>query len=445
MIEWLFTTKNGKVMLVVLGIAIPMFSLMMFREFFALIAVSFALTMIMIPIVDNFENRGIKRPLAISLTFVVIILIALIVVGSSYKIALEQFVQMEKSFGVDRPAIGDSVYVQLHSRKIFEGVLQKQDTTATIIEYGSGELLSWSVYDVHIIVKIGDSVFIKNKNENIEKGFLQSGFHFTTSGENRIFSSNDEIVSRYNLFNEKLLAFELKLKQKLSFLNESDISSLIDSFLFFLLDKIMRALRNFKTLIGSLVIVPMVTFFFLRDYHKMMKFLIRSVPNTYFEMSLNLHRRLEVLIGQYIRGLIIEFIIVAVLSMGLYHYVLGLNFAFVLGIFVGMFNIIPLVGAALGVLPALLISITQKGNLYDVFPILLINALVLYIDIRYIKKKLYKEIINIHPLFVLILILLGVAVMGVTGVILVVPIYITLAMTARETSWGLTNYQITSI
>jgi predicted PurR-regulated permease PerM len=445
MIEWLFTTKNGKVMLVVLGIAIPMFSLMMFREFFALIAVSFALTMIMIPIVDNFENRGMKRPLAISLTFIVIILITGAIVFFSYKISVEQFEKMGKSFGVDRPAIGDSVYVQLHSKKIFEGVLQKQDTTTSIIEYGNRELLSWSVFDVQIIVKVGDSILVKNGNGIIEKGILRSGFRFTSNETRRELSSNDEIVSRHNLFKEKLIVFEQQLKQKLSFLNESDISSLVDSFLFFLLDKILGALNNFKTLIGSIAIVPMVTFFFLRDYHKMIKFLIHSVPNKYFEMSLNLHRRLEVLIGQYIRGLVIEFFLVALLSMGLYH-LLGLNFAFVLGIFVGMFNIIPLVGAVLGVLPALVISVTQKGNLQFIIPtIFFINAFVLYVDMRYIKKKLYEEIIDIHPLLVLLLILLAGAIMGVTGIILVVPIYITLALTARETSWGLTSYQITSV
>ena len=442
--EWLFTNKNGKVTLVVLGLALPMFLLMLFREFFALIVVSFALTMVMIPIVDHLEAKGMKRPLAIAITYICILTGIGALAMKSYPIALKQFNEMGISFGVDRPQAGDSVYVQLYTKRLYEGVLQKQDSVTNIVQYDTKNILSWESYDVQIVVKTNDSVYIKNAEGEVEVGILKSNGVFQTENNNRPILPNEEIISRYNRFKEKLLKFEKRMQRSLSFLKESDISSLIDSFIFFILDRVQKVLRSIKTLIGSLIVVPMVTFFFLRDYHKAMKYIMSSIPNKYFEMALNLIGRLENQIGQYIRGVCIEFLLISVIAV-LGYSALGLQYAFVLGICVGLFNIIPLIGPVFGVVPALFVSITQTGDVTMMPFIVVINVLVQFLDAKFVKKKLYREFINVHPLLILMLILLGGAAMGLTGTLLAVPLYTSLALTARETMWGLTRYQITSV
>ncbi|MBS4027761.1 MAG: AI-2E family transporter [Ignavibacteriales bacterium] len=444
MFEWLFTTRNGNTTLVVLGLAIPLFGLMLIREFFALIVVSFALTMLLLPAVDYFENKGLKRPLAIVLAFLLFISSIGVALGVAYPVALKQFGKMGEAFGVDRAEPGDSVYVQLHTKRIYEGMLQRYDTTVSILSYETKAPLDWSSFDVQHVVKVGDSVSIKNVNGKTEIGILQSHFLFRSNNVSRAFSSSEEIISRYNLFKERLLRAIKNLKKHLSFLNEADISSFVDSFLFFILDKIQRVLRSIKTVVGSLVIVPMVTFFFLRDYHKALRFIVRSVPNKYFEMSLNLFNRLEMQVGKYIRGIGIEFFLVSLLTF-LGYYAFGIHYAVVLGITVGLFNIIPLIGPLLGILPSLIVSITQTGDMSLMIPILIVNGIIQFLDFKEIKPRLYERSLVVHPLIILLLILLGGAVMGVTGTILSVPLYTTLALTARETMWGLSRYQITQV
>jgi predicted PurR-regulated permease PerM len=50
---------------------------------------------------------------------------------------------------------------------------------------------------------------------------------------------------------------------------------------------------------------------------------------------------------------------------------------------------------------------------------------------------------SIHPLVMFLVILIGNEVLGVTGMVLAVPIYTIITVTARETNWGLKNYKIT--
>ena len=441
---WLFTTLNGKVTLVVAALALPMFALSLFREFFTLIVVSGALTMIMIPIVDNFENRGMKRQVAIGLTFAVIVGSVGAIAGISYPIMLKQFTQMEKAFGVQRAAIGDSVYVRLTSHKILQGVLRTHnDTSVTITEFPGGDILEWILPDVASIFRVGDSVIATSHDGKKNEGVLRPYFVLMQENSYYTFTGDDNIAPKLNPFKEKLSVFEINLQKNFSFLQDADINAFIDSFIYSALEKIQKALMNIKTLLGTLVIVPMVTFLFLRDYHNSLKKFIRSIPNKYFEMTLNLISSLEVQIGKYIRGVCIEFFIVSFLAV-LGYSLVGLHFAFVLGVAVGLFNVIPLIGPYLGTLPAMFVSITQFGDMSLFAPVVLINVLVQGVDVWYVKPKLYGNFYRAHPLMVLIMVLLGGQVMGFSGAIMAVPIFTTLAVTARETQWGLSQYQITN-
>ena len=159
-------------------------------------------------------------------------------------------------------------------------------------------------------------------------------------------------------------------------------------------------------------------------------------------MSLNLIGSLEYQIGRYVRGVCIEFLFVSALSIVGYS-VIKLQYAFILGIIVGLFNIIPLIGPFVGIIPAMVASFTQRGDVSFLIPILIVNFIVQFIDAKYIKPWLYKGFYVAHPLMVLLVVLLGGALLGIRGTLLAIPIFTALAITARETRWGLSRYQIT--
>jgi predicted PurR-regulated permease PerM len=193
---------------------------------------------------------------------------------------------------------------------------------------------------------------------------------------------------------------------------------------------------------ASLLVVPFIGFFLLQDYYVFQKKFIENVPNKYFEMSLKVIRELEDQLSKYIRGTCIESILVAIMYIISYS-VLGINYAIVLGLIGGITNIIPFAGPFIGAIPVVLISIMQYGDLRMVLPIVISTVVVQQIDQIFIQPAVFSRIMSIHPLVMFLVILIGNEVLGVTGMVLAVPIYTIISVTARETNWGLKNYKIT--
>ncbi|HLP17600.1 MAG TPA: AI-2E family transporter, partial [Bacteroidota bacterium] len=65
------------------------------------------------------------------------------------------------------------------------------------------------------------------------------------------------------------------------------------------------------------------------------------------------------------------------------------------------------------------------------------------LDQIFVQPAVFSKIMSIHPLVMFLVILVGNEVLGVMGMVLAVPIYTIITVTARETNWGLKNYTIT--
>lgn len=193
---------------------------------------------------------------------------------------------------------------------------------------------------------------------------------------------------------------------------------------------------------ASLAIVPFIAFFLLNDYYSMQKSFIRNMPNKYFEMTLNIIYKIEDQLSKYIRGTVTESVIVAVIYSIAYFY-LGINYATVLGLVGGITNVIPFAGPFIGGIPTLLISIIQFGDLRMFLPIVITTIVVQQIDQMVIQPAVFSKIMDIHPLTMFLVILIGNETMGVMGMVLAIPIYTVILVTAKETNWGLKNYKIT--
>lgn len=195
-------------------------------------------------------------------------------------------------------------------------------------------------------------------------------------------------------------------------------------------------------LLANLALVPFISFFLLNDYYTMQKALIQNMPNKYFEMTLNVIHKLEEQLTKYIRGTVTESFFVGVLYMLCYFY-LDIRYATVLGIISGIANIIPFAGPFIGAIPVVLVSIIQYGDLSMVVWIAVATIAIQQIDQIFIQPAVFSKIMDIHPLTMFLVILAGNEMLGVMGMVLAVPIYTVISVTAKETNWGLKNYKIT--
>lgn len=189
--------------------------------------------------------------------------------------------------------------------------------------------------------------------------------------------------------------------------------------------------------------IPFLTYFLLAGGDIVLKKIIEYVPNKYFEMTLNVLYKIERELVGYLRGWILDSVIVGLLSV-IGYIIIGADYPILLGTIAGLANLIPYVGPVAGAIPALAISLTQFGDFRLLVPITIMTVIIQILDNLIIQPLSFAHTVDMHPLTVVVLLLIGNQLMGVGGMLLAIPVATVLKVSARETYWGLKNYRITA-
>jgi len=174
---------------------------------------------------------------------------------------------------------------------------------------------------------------------------------------------------------------------------------------------------------GLMIIVPLFTFFFLRDGRAIMRACVALTPNRHFEMARDLSHMISRQLSQFVRGRIIEALIVGVVvTVGLSC--TDIRYAPVLGIFAGVTNLIPYIGPIIGMVPGILIAFVDLGMGGQFWWIVILYILIaqVLIDNFILIPILISRVSNLHPLLVFFAIIVGGKLYGVIGMIIGVPI-----------------------
>jgi len=252
----------------------------------------------------------------------------------------------------------------------------------------------------------------------------------------------------YNQFNA--FPFEAKLTETaqnlfagVSFVSPAELSKQVHSLIGSGLQQLGSVLENMLGAIVSLAIVPIVTFFILVDADRAIKKAIERVPNKYFEMTMNVIYKIRRDLVSYLRGWLFEATIVGVLSFVGYT-IIGIEYAILIGLIAGLANMIPYLGPVVGAVPAILVSLTQYGDFRMLLPIVIVAIAVQLIDETIVQPFTFAKAVDIHPLTVIIVLLVGNELLGIAGMLLAIPLFTVLKVAAKETYWGLKSYHITT-
>jgi putative permease len=189
-----------------------------------------------------------------------------------------------------------------------------------------------------------------------------------------------------------------------------------------------------------LFLTPLLTFFMLLDGRGFVRDLLSLVPNSFFELALNLHHQVATQLGGFIRARIIQSILVGmVIWAGLL--VLDFPYALVLAIFAGIMNVIPYLGPLIGVLPALIISFANGGSSGEMAWIASIYTLAQILDTVLITPFVVAKIVNLHPVTVILVIILGNQLMGILGMIICIPVFSALKVSVIAIYKHLTDFR----
>ncbi|MBW6508328.1 MAG: AI-2E family transporter [Desulfuromonadales bacterium] len=232
-------------------------------------------------------------------------------------------------------------------------------------------------------------------------------------------------VPRYISFAIVYLTEWLELAQKhFPFIAHYNLGDHLRNFSQTLIGAILVQTPRSAMRIGSLLIlVPLFSFFFLRDSRRIMRGLISLTPNRYFEMVLDIYAHVSWQLSNFIRGRIIEAIIVGlVVWAGLA--LTDIRYAPILAVIAGVSNLVPYVGPIFGMLPGITIALVDLGVGAQFWWILCVYILIaqIIVDNMILIPILISKVSNLHPLWVILAIIMGGKLYGILGMIIGVPI-----------------------
>lgn len=170
-------------------------------------------------------------------------------------------------------------------------------------------------------------------------------------------------------------------------------------------------------------ISPIVAFYLLRDWEKIVNFLSKEcVPREFRRHFVILLKRIDDVLHHYIVGQIIVCLI-----LGTFYSVLlfciGFNYSFVVGLVAGFLTLLPYFGAFCGGGIALVLGYLQFGfSLSKLFAILFIFSLGQFLEGNFVTPNLIGNKIKVHPLWLIFGILAGGSLYGFWGIVVSMPL-----------------------
>ena len=179
------------------------------------------------------------------------------------------------------------------------------------------------------------------------------------------------------------------------------------------------------------ILVPFFAFFLLRDMHRLIALVMDRLPAQHVETSVAVWRELNGVIGRYIRGLVLDGLVVGALAaLGLWA--ARVPYPLLLGAFAGLANAVPFVGPLLSAAAAgLVVVLTPGQGLAGVGRVALLFLVIKVLDDTVIQPFTIGRSVHLHPALLLGSVVVGSHALGVLGMIIAVPVATVLQETAR--------------
>ncbi len=170
----------------------------------------------------------------------------------------------------------------------------------------------------------------------------------------------------------------------------------------------------------SIVTVPFILFYLLKDGKKLPDYILQFIPVNLRGQTTEVMSEMNNKISSYIRGqIIVSFCIGILLYIG--YNIIGLDYALVLAIIASFTSIVPYLGPAIAITPALVVALVTS-------PVMLLKMVVVWTVVQLIEGKLISpqimgKSLKVHPITIIFVILTAGNLFGVVGILLAVPGY----------------------
>ncbi|OYD26273.1 AI-2E family transporter [Oceanimonas baumannii] len=182
----------------------------------------------------------------------------------------------------------------------------------------------------------------------------------------------------------------------------------------------ISSLTNVAVMLVYLILVSVLVFFMLKDKPVLLHSMSRFLPENR-ELISRVWHEMNVQIANYVRGKVIEILIVGGVSY-LTFALLGLNYALLLAVLVGFSVLIPYIGAAAATVPVAMVGLFQWGFTPPFFYLIVAYGIIQALDGNVLVPVLFSEAVNLHPIAIIVAVLVFGGFWGFWGVFFAIPL-----------------------
>jgi putative permease len=230
----------------------------------------------------------------------------------------------------------------------------------------------------------------------------------------------------------------LQLPQQYSFVSEKqvlELSETINKEIAMLGQNILAvsisSIPGLITLAVYLILVPLLVFFFLKDKAIILNWFSGLLPKDR-ALTSQVWAEMDLQLGNYVRGKFWEILIVGVVTY-IGFVVLGLKYAILLGVLVGLSVLVPYLGAAVVTVPVAVVAYFQWGWGSEFAILMIVYGVIQALDGNLLVPLLFSEVVNLHPVAIIVSVLFFGGLWGFWGVFFAIPL--ATLVKALITSW----------
>jgi len=177
----------------------------------------------------------------------------------------------------------------------------------------------------------------------------------------------------------------------------------------------------FVSALANIVLIPVVTFYLLRDWDVMVAKVHDAMPRRVEQKSSQIAKEVDAVLGAFFKGQVLVMSCLAVLYfIGLR--IVGLEFALLIAIIAGLVSFVPYLGLIIGLALACLASLLQLHDASGILGVLVVFIAVQVLESVVLTPILVGDKIGLHPVAVIFAVMAGGQLFGFTGILLALPI-----------------------
>lgn len=183
--------------------------------------------------------------------------------------------------------------------------------------------------------------------------------------------------------------------------------------------------------LGNLVLIPVVTFYLLRDWDILMARIHELLPRDSEPVITKLAKQSDETLAAFLRGQFLVMLALGIVySTGLWF--IDLKLALLIGMLAGLVSFVPYLGFIVGIVAASVAMLLQTQDVFQLLPVVIVFAIGQALEGMLLTPLLVGDKIGLHPVAVIFAVLAGGQLFGFVGILLALPVAAVIAVLLRH-------------